>query len=164
MSPDPDPSSDDELHEPAGLHGQTAVTVTFPLITFHHGDLSMKKYESEQTTAIATRPALLVPLETKPPALPTPAGQMNQLVGATWVRVHGSAGAKPAAEKPLIDVNEFAAKLGCSLKHIRRMADAGRCPPSIQLGSLRRWNRQVVDDWIAAGCPVVRHVRIGGRK
>ena len=124
----------------------------------------MQKYESEQTTAIATRPATLVPLGINPPAPVRPAGERNQLVGAAWVRVHGSAGAKPAAEKPLIDVKEFAAKLGCSLKHIRRMADAGRCPPSIQLGSLRRWNRQVVDDWIAAGCPVVRHVRIGGRK
>ena len=124
----------------------------------------MKKHESEQTTAIATRPAALVPLETKPPLPVRPAGEVNQLVGATWVRIHGSAGAKPAAEKPLIDVKEFAAKLGCCPKHIRRMADSGRCPPSIQLGGLRRWNRQVVNDWIAAGCPVVRHVRIGGRK
>jgi predicted DNA-binding transcriptional regulator AlpA len=124
----------------------------------------MQKYESEQTTAIATRPATLVPLDINPPALVRPAGEVNQLVGATWVRIHGSAGAKPAAEKPLIDVKEFAAKLGCCPKHIRRMADSGRCPPSIQLGGLRRWNRQVVNDWIAAGCPVVRHVRIGGRK
>lgn len=124
----------------------------------------MQNYESEQTAAIATRPATLVPLDINPPAPARPAGEVNQLVGAAWVRVRGSAGAKPAAEKPLIDVKEFAAKLGCSLKHIRRMADAGRCPPPIQLGGLRRWNRHVVDDWIAAGCPVVRHVRIGGRK
>jgi predicted DNA-binding transcriptional regulator AlpA len=124
----------------------------------------MQKYESEPTTAIATRPATLVPLDTNPPAPVRPAGEVNQLVGATWVRVHGSADAKPIAEKPLIDVKEFAAKLGCCPKHIRRMADSGRCPPSIQLGGLRRWNRQVVNDWIAAGCPVVRHVRIGGRK
>ena len=124
----------------------------------------MQKYESEQTTAIATRPAKLVPLDITPPAPVRPAGEVKQLVGATWVRVRGSADAKPAAEKPLIDVKEFAAKLGCCPKHIRRMADSGRCPPSIQLGGLRRWNRQVVNDWIAAGCPVVRHVRIGGRK
>ncbi|NQW48510.1 MAG: helix-turn-helix domain-containing protein [Planctomycetes bacterium] len=124
----------------------------------------MQKYESEPTTAIAMRPATLVPLDTNPPAPVRPAGEVNQLVGATWVRVHGSADAKQVAEKPLIDVKEFAAKLGCCPKHIRRMADSGRCPPSIQLGGLRRWNRQVVNDWIAAGCPVVRHVRIGGRK
>lgn len=124
----------------------------------------MQKYESEQTTAIAKRPATLVPLDINPPAPVRPAGEVNQLVGATWVRVHGSDDSKPAAEKPLIDVKEFAAKLGCCPKHIRRMADSGRCPPSIQLGGLRRWNRQVVNDWIAAGCPVVRRVRIGGRK
>ncbi|MCE9629458.1 MAG: helix-turn-helix domain-containing protein [Planctomycetia bacterium] len=63
------------------------------------------------------------------------------------------------APSPLIDVNEFASKLACSTKHVRRMADNGRCPPPIRLGGLRRWNRKAVDDWIAAGCPVVRHVR-----
>ena len=124
----------------------------------------MQNYESEQTAAIATRPATLVPLETKPPAPVRHAGEANHRVGAAWVRVPGSVDAKPAAEKPLIDVKEFAAKLGCCPKHIRRMADSGRCPPSIQLGALRRWNRQVVDEWIADGCPVVRHVRIAGRK
>lgn len=124
----------------------------------------MKKHESEQTIVIAPQPATLVPLETKPPAPVRHAGEANHRVGAAWVRVPGSVDAKPAAEKPLIDVKEFAAKLGCCPKHIRRMADSGRCPPSIQLGALRRWNRQVVDDWIADGCPVVRHVRIGGRK
>jgi predicted DNA-binding transcriptional regulator AlpA len=134
------------------------------LIAFYHGDLYMKSNETEQTTAIATRAASLVPLDTNPPAVTPPADELNRLVGGGWVRVRGGAGAKPETEKPLIDVKEFAAKLGCCPKHIRRMADAGRCPPSIQLGGLHRWNRQVVDDWIAAGCPVVRHVRVGGRK
>jgi len=77
----------------------------------------------------------------------------------------GEAGRAADVEKsPLMDVNEFASKLACSAKHVRRMADSGRCPPPIQLGGLRRWNRQVVDDWIAAGCPVVRQVRISSRK
>jgi predicted DNA-binding transcriptional regulator AlpA len=124
----------------------------------------MRSKESKQTTAIATRPASLVPLDANPPAVTPPAGESNRLVGGMWVRVRGGAVAKQEAEKPLIDVKEFAAKLGCCPKHIRRMADSGRCPPSIQLGGLRRWNRRVVDDWIAAGCPVVRQVRIGGRK
>jgi len=124
----------------------------------------MRSKQSKQTTAIATRPASLVPLDTNPPAVTPPAGEFNRLVGGMYVRVRGGAVAKQEAEKPLIDVKEFAAKLGCCPKHIRRMADSGRCPPSIQLGGLRRWNRRVVDDWIAAGCPVVRQVRIGGRK
>lgn len=124
----------------------------------------MKTYGYEPPAAISMPPATLVPLETKPSAPVRPAGELNQREGVMWIRIDGSADAKPAAEKPLIDVKEFAAKLGCCPKHIRRMADSGRCPPSIQLGGLHRWNRQVVDDWIAAGCPAVRHVRVGGRK
>jgi len=143
---------------------QPPATVIFPLNTIRHGDLLMKNHESKQTTAIAARPVALVSLDTRPSAFAPPPGELHQLVGGTWVQVNGGAGVKTEAERPLIDVKEFAAKLGCCPKHIRRMADSGRCPPSIQLGALRRWNRQVVDDWIAAGCPIVRHVRIGGRK
>jgi predicted DNA-binding transcriptional regulator AlpA len=67
-------------------------------------------------------------------------------------------------ESPLINVKEFAAKLSCCPTHIRRMADSGRCPPAIRLGGCHRWSRQVVDDWIAAGCPVVRQPRTCGRR
>jgi excisionase family DNA binding protein len=72
--------------------------------------------------------------------------------------------ARDLPESPLIDVNQFASLLSCSTKHVRRMADAGRCPPPIRLGSLIRWNRKVVDEWISAGCPPVRQVRLGGRR
>lgn len=89
-----------------------------------------------------------------------PAGQTSDRDGANAAGFDNTAAERP----PLIDVKEFAAKLGCCPKHIRRMADSGRCPPPIHLGALQRWNRQVVDDWIAAGCPVVRQVRISGRK
>lgn len=74
----------------------------------------------------------------------------------------GSIKGAVASASPLIDVNGLAALLSCSTKHVRRMADGGRCPPPIRLGSLLRWNRKVVDDWIAAGCPQVRRVRMGG--
>lgn len=140
----------------------------------------------QQMDVVATRAASLIPIETCPSVLIRPACLVSPPVHTTRVPVDGphngpfssvirvpeakvtaigSVGSSPKAEKPpLIDVKEFAAKLGCCPKHIRRMADSGRCPPSIQLGGLRRWNRQVVDDWIAEGCPVVRQVRIGGRK
>ncbi len=74
----------------------------------------------------------------------------------------GSAPSKP--ESPLMDIKELAALLTCSTKHARRMADAGRCPPPIRLGTLVRWNRITVDDWIGAGCPVVRQQRLPRRK
>jgi excisionase family DNA binding protein len=145
----------------------------------------MKNDGFAKTVATARVANALVPMDSAPPALVQSAGALSQPTGATWVRVdrprdrvhplvvrvaetepQGVDGvvSKTEAEKPLIDVKEFAAKLGCGPKHIRRMADSGRCPPSIQLGGLRRWSRQVVDEWIAAGCPVVRHVRVSGRK
>jgi excisionase family DNA binding protein len=61
----------------------------------------------------------------------------------------------PPAESPakLLDVRAVADLLGCSPRHIYRLADAGRMPASCKLGSLVRWSRTAIDDWIAAGCP-----------
>lgn len=92
--------------------------------------------------------------------LPTPTGHAAASDGAPI----GGFEPTKAEKRPLIDSKEFAAKLGCRPKHVLRMADSGRCPPPILLGGLRRWNRQAVDDWIAAGCPVIRHPRMGRRK
>ena len=72
-------------------------------------------------------------------------------------------GLPPAPLPQMIDVNEFATMLVCSVKHVRRMADSGKCPAPIRLGALQRWSRKVVDDWIAAGCPPIRQVRLGRR-
>jgi prophage regulatory protein len=67
-------------------------------------------------------------------------------------------------DTPLIDAAEFARLLGCSVKHVRRMADLGRCPPPVRLGGLVRWTRAEIDAWIADGCPSIRRVRIGGAR
>lgn len=75
-----------------------------------------------------------------------------------------SAGHQSLAGPELIDIKEFAFRLGCSHKHVRRLADDGRCPPPIRLGKLVRWHRDVVASWIAANCPVVRPVRTTRRK
>ena len=104
------------------------------------------------------RPVTAVAEEPDRSSLPT--GQTSEGGGVVNAGFENTTTEKP----PLIDVKELADKLGCCPNHIRRMADAGRCPPPIHLGGLRRWSRQVVDDWIAAGCPVVRQVRISGRK
>jgi predicted DNA-binding transcriptional regulator AlpA len=56
----------------------------------------------------------------------------------------------------LIDVVAVANKLTCSTRHVRRLADAGKLPPPLKLGNLVRWNRQVIEDWISAGCPNCR--------
>lgn len=61
-------------------------------------------------------------------------------------------GAEAAA---LLDVRAVAVLLGCSPRHVYRLADAGRMPPPVRLGALVRWRRQDLDQWLAAGCPAI---------
>ncbi len=56
----------------------------------------------------------------------------------------------------LLSVKDLARLLGCSVRHVFRMSDAGQMPPPVKLGALVRWNRKVVEAWIAEGCPQVR--------
>lgn len=56
----------------------------------------------------------------------------------------------------LLDVKAVAALLGCSVRHVYRMADAGNLPAPVHIGHLVRWSRQVIESWIAQGCPRVR--------
>lgn len=53
----------------------------------------------------------------------------------------------------LVDVRAVAAMLGCSTRHVHRLADAGLMPQPVRLGVLVRWQRAKLLDWIAAGCP-----------
>lgn len=56
----------------------------------------------------------------------------------------------------LLDVREVAAMLGCSPRHVYRLAGAGRMPKQLRLGGLVRWNRIAVEKWISDGCPIIR--------
>ena len=60
----------------------------------------------------------------------------------------------PAAQ--LVDVRAVAKLLGCSTRHVYRLTDAGLMPPSIRLGTLVRWSRTAIDEWIGQGCPSCR--------
>ncbi len=65
-------------------------------------------------------------------------------------------GPKPqsAVNAELLDVRAVAALLGgCSVRHVYRLADAGRMPRPIKLGTLARWRRHELDAWIDRGCP-----------
>ena len=53
----------------------------------------------------------------------------------------------------LLDAQSVAKFCGCSARTVRRLADAGRMPRPIKLGSLVRWRRSELADWIASGCP-----------
>lgn len=71
---------------------------------------------------------------------------------------------KPKIDPSLLDVEQFAEILGCSTRHVRRLSDMGKCPPPVKLGSLARWPRAVVEEWIEGGCRNVRSIRTGGEK
>ena len=64
----------------------------------------------------------------------------------------------PPADAPaaLLDVRAVAAELGCSQRHVYRLADAGRMPAPVKLGALVRWRRAELSEWIADGCPSCR--------
>lgn len=51
----------------------------------------------------------------------------------------------------LLDVNAVADLCSCSVRHIRRLTDAGEFPSPVKLGRLVRWRRQDVRSWIADG-------------
>jgi predicted DNA-binding transcriptional regulator AlpA len=56
----------------------------------------------------------------------------------------------------LCDVRAVALMLSCSVRHVHRLCDAGRLPSPVRLGSLIRWDRRVIEAWIAGGCKPVR--------
>ncbi len=74
------------------------------------------------------------------------------------------AGPQPTVRAELVDVRAVAALLGgCSTRHIRRLADAGRMPQPVKLGSLVRWRRTDVMDWIEGGCQPIRPTKGAAR-
>lgn len=70
-----------------------------------------------------------------------------------------------APEGGLIDIKATAEICGgCSTRHVRRLADAGKMPAPLKLGTLLRWRRDEILAWIATGCEPVRRVSgKGGR-
>jgi excisionase family DNA binding protein len=65
-----------------------------------------------------------------------------------------AAGPRPGVSTELLDVKAVALLLGgCSVRHVYRLADAGRMPRPVKLGTLVRWRRAELEAWIDAGCP-----------
>lgn len=59
----------------------------------------------------------------------------------------------------LLDVNEVSRMLNCSPRHVYRLADSGKMPRPVKLGTLVRWSRVALENWIAHGCPSCRRAR-----
>ena len=54
----------------------------------------------------------------------------------------------PFGTAALVDAEEIAQFLGCSPKHVRRMADSGQFPKPVKVGRLKRWPREAIEEWI----------------
>ncbi len=71
----------------------------------------------------------------------------------------GGRAVAPARAEPdaaLLDVQQVGKLLNCSPRTVYRLADAGRMPAPVRLGTLIRWSRAAVEAWISAGCPSCR--------
>ena len=69
---------------------------------------------------------------------------------------HPLAPLAPAPLPPVMDVDAVGAMLGCSGRHVYRMADAGKLPRPLRIGALVRWRRADIEAWIADGCKSCR--------
>jgi predicted DNA-binding transcriptional regulator AlpA len=58
-------------------------------------------------------------------------------------------------ESLMLTSRDVARLMQCSDKHVTNLRKQGRMPPCIKLGTLVRWPRKIIEDWIAAGCPAV---------
>jgi predicted DNA-binding transcriptional regulator AlpA len=59
----------------------------------------------------------------------------------------------PEAYAMLLTKADLARELRCSIKSIDRADNSGRLPRAVRIGRAKRWSRQAILQWIAAGCP-----------
>jgi predicted DNA-binding transcriptional regulator AlpA len=55
----------------------------------------------------------------------------------------------PLSTASLVTADELATFLGCSPKHVQRIARRGVFPKPIRIGRLCRWQRHRVEQWLA---------------
>ncbi|MEX0701311.1 MAG: helix-turn-helix domain-containing protein [Planctomycetales bacterium] len=56
-------------------------------------------------------------------------------------------------QSPLLTAPEVARLLRLSDRTVRRLDSAGRLPRGLRIGGSKRWRRDELLAWIAAGCP-----------
>jgi predicted DNA-binding transcriptional regulator AlpA len=60
---------------------------------------------------------------------------------------------RPVAGRRLVDREGLAELLHCSTRHVIRLQERGILPSPVRIGALVRWPSDVIDQWIADGCP-----------
>ena len=72
-------------------------------------------------------------------------------------------GGAERARPELLTVDDVAAMLAVSPRHVYRQCDAGRLPHPVRIGAAVRWKRADVLAWLDAGCPRMRTAKGGAR-
>lgn len=60
---------------------------------------------------------------------------------------------KAEVEQLALTATELASRLGISRAHVWKLLSLGRLPAPVRLGRAVRWDKRVVDAWLAAGAP-----------
>lgn len=58
-----------------------------------------------------------------------------------------------ACREQLLTMEQIAKRLNISKRSVQRLRHDHKLPPPISLGSLLRWNVEVIETWISQGCP-----------
>jgi excisionase family DNA binding protein len=72
------------------------------------------------------------------------------------LRVEDAQRGESRTSPQMLSVDDVARMLNCSPRHVYRLADSGRMPQPLKLGALNRWPSEVIEGWIANGCPSCR--------
>jgi excisionase family DNA binding protein len=102
---------------------------------FRDGARATRLRPSRAGSARTSAPGRVCPL--RAPAAPEGVRTMPRLTPT----------AAAGSEKILLSTLEVAVLLGCSVKHVRRLAARGELPPPVRLGHLVRWSRQTLEEF-----------------
>ena len=58
-------------------------------------------------------------------------------------------------EQLTFTAKELAARLGISRAHVWKLLSLGQLPSPVRLGRAVRWDKRVIDAWLAAGAPAM---------
>ena len=92
-----------------------------------------------------------------PPADPRPEAKRGPTRPAGFDRQPEAPAAKPgrtlpAGIEPMLGIDDLAAILSCSRRHVERMRSGGKVPkPDIKIGRMSRWKAATIRAWIERG-------------
>lgn len=83
--------------------------------------------------------------------------------GASTLATQRADRERARVDSAFLTVEDVAALLACSRRHVYRLRDSGLLPAPAKLGALVRWSRHAIETWIRGGCPRVesRGMRAG---